>query len=601
MFIFVFLPALAKAEGIRLEEVVVSAARMPEPIEETTSDVIVIKAEDIEKTGAEFLPDVLRQVPELNVVQSGGDGTLASVFLRGGASAHTLVMLDGVKLNGSTTGMFDFSGISVQDIERIEIVKGPQSTLYGSEAMSGVINIITKKGTGRPKTDVSLDGGSFSTYKASVASSMGEGGRHYRLGASYFKTDGISAAKSGQEDDGYKNASLSWRLGWKPSETSSVDVSGRYSYDRSELDGFDFMSGLAADDPNFVQGGNHLVVSVKGSHYISRGWEQSVSASTVKDTLRFTDPDTEFNNYLIINKTKTVDWQHNFYASDSFAMTTGIEYREEEGENAGNFSEKVDNKALYFLGKTKTAGGALVLNAGLRYDDHETAGSETTYRMGAAVNLKDAGIGLRTSYGTGFRAPSLNDLYFPFYGNVSLKPEESASFEAGVSKSFMDGGVSFSVTYFKQEYENLIQTDPATWSAVNIGEAEVEGVETDALIRLGDSVVLTAGYTYLDTEDKATGERLPRRPKEKINSGIRFSSGPASLAANFAHVGERLDTAGKGELHSYRLLDLSGSYKVKEGLALFARAENLFDEDYEEALGYGTKGRSFMGGLRVSY
>lgn len=263
LILLIALPVLAEDEPIKITEVVVSATKIEEAIEETTSDVIVIKGEDIKNKNVEFIPDILRNIPELNLVQSGGAGKLATVILRGGSANHTMVMIDGVKVKSTTTGSFDFSGINIDDIERIEIVKGPQSTLYGSEAMAGVINIITKKGKGKPKIETSFEGGSFGTYKPSVTVSGGDKKTDYRITGTYFYTDGISAAKQGTERDGYKNAALSGKLGFRPTEKLDVEITGKYYYDRSELDAF------GIDDFNYVQHGNHYMLSGKGKLYLS--------------------------------------------------------------------------------------------------------------------------------------------------------------------------------------------------------------------------------------------------------------------------------------------------------------------------------------------
>lgn len=587
-------------EKIKVGEVVVTAARIEEAVEETTSAVTVIKGEEIKKMNVTFLHDVLRKLPDLSIARNGGDGKFTSVFLRGGDPKHTLVMIDGVKVNSNTTGGFDFSGVSVDDIERIEIVKGAQSTIYGSEAMAGVINIITKKGEGKLKVDASFEGGSFGAYNPALTVSGSEKALNYRVTAHYFHTDGISAAKSGSEKDGYNNASLSWKLGHKPLENLELELSGYYYNDRSELDGFDFMTGKAADDLNFVQHGNHFLLSARGKLYLFDKWEQILTVSTFTDLLKFRDPDSIFNNADILNQRQVAEWQHNAYISNAVTFTAGFEYRKEKGENKGNFDDSVDNKAAYFNSKLKFLGDNLIINAGLRYDDHETAGSKVTYKVGAAYNFIGAGLLVRTSYGTGFRAPSLNDLFFPFYGNPSLQPEESKSFEAGAVKTLFGEKMSLSLTYFKQNYRNLIQADPLTFTAANIARASVEGVEAIASLKLNDALDVRTGYTHLDTENKDTGKSLIRRPKNKVSLGVGYVKRDVSLLADYIYVGNRLNSASGNELSAYSVIGLSGNYRVTKNITLFGRIENLFNAHYEEVGGYSTKGASVYGGMRVS-
>jgi len=597
---FLMISSAWAEEKVKLDEVVVTAARIQESIEETTSDVIVIRDDEIKKMNVQFIPDVLRKVPDLNLVQNGGPGTAAAVLLRGGSSTHTLIMIDGVKVNNTATGSFDFPGIKVDDIERIEIVKGPQSTIYGSEAMAGVINIITKKGQDKPRTDLSFEAGSYGTYNPALTVSGAIKAVDYRLSTSYFSTDGISAAKNGTERDGYRNASISGKFGIKPSEKIEIEITGKYSYDRTELDGFDFSAGKAVDDLNFVQRGNHSMISGKGKLYLSTIWEQIITLSHVGEVLTFRDPDTVFNNADIITAIDSIDWQNNFYISDHYTVTAGAEYRKESGENKGNFDKSLDNKALYLNNKLKLLQETLIFNAGLRYDDYETFGNRTTYRIGALYNIKPASLILKSSYGTGFRAPALNELFYPFYGNKNLKPEETRSWEIGLEKGIVKDRVSVSLTYFSQNYENLIETDPLTFTAANIARAEIKGLEANTKLKISDNLNIKAGYTYLDTKDKSTEQRLPLRPKDKLSVSAEFSAKDISVVADYIFVAQRYDSSVKRDLSSYSLVNLSSNYAIKKWLTIFARINNLFDADYEEFGSYGTPGFSVYGGMKVS-
>ncbi len=590
--------AIAQETQVQLKEMVVTADRIEGSTGETTSDVVVIKGEDVRKMNVPFVADVLRQVPDINIVQNGGPGQLATVFLRGGDSSQTLVMIDGVKVKSTTMGSFDFSGLRVEDVERIEIVKGPQSTLYGSEAMAGVINIITKKGKGSASVDVSIEAGSFETIKSSIALSGGGEKIDYRLAASTLETAGFSAASAGTERDGYRDGSLSGKLGFKPADKFEFDLSGNYHHDRAELDGFDFL-GKAADDPNFVQFGDHTLLSARGKAYLFSAWEQILTLSTVKDALRSRDPDTVSNNYDIKTEMDTVDWQHNLFLNEQYTMTAGVEYREEKGENAGTFARSIDNKAWYLNNRLKLVQDRLVLNAGLRYDDHEIADAKTTYRLGALYDIKAAAIKIKANYGTGFRSPTFNDLFYPVYGNVNLKPEESTAWDVGLEKAILRDSGTISITYFDQNYQNLIDYDPLTWKAVNIARAEIKGIETGITIKAADDLTIRAGHTYLDTRDKDTGSRLTRRPMEKFTLATIYAVERLSVTVNYAFVGQRYDSAVQRSLASYNLVNVSSTYALSKRLSLFARIDNLFNTKYEEAGGYGTAGLSAYGGIKV--
>jgi vitamin B12 transporter len=596
-------------ETVKVEELVVTASRLEEPLEETTSDVIVVTREDIEKTNVEFVIDALRRVSDLNIAQNGGKGKTASLLLRGASSNQTLVMIDGVKVKSTTTADFDLSGLMVDDIERIEIVKGPQSTMYGSEAMAGVIHIITKKGEGKPKAEFSFEGGSFATYNPAVTVSGAIGAFDYRVTGSYYESEGISAAKGGTERDGYLNAAVSGKVGIKLGDSAEVELTGKHYYDRSELDAFDFILNAVADDLNYVQRGHHSVYSAKGKLYLlGDAWEQVLTLSAVRDILRGTDPDTSWNNFDIDTGMKTVDWQHNLYLHDQYTLTLGAEYRKEEGKNVGVFDTEIETKALYLNNKLKVFGDALVLNAGLRYDDHETAGSETTYRVGTLLNFKGAGLRLRGGYATGFRAPTLNELFYqdPWgsSGNLTLKPEKSKSWEAGIEKDFLGDRASVSVTYFRQEYEDLVQwvmSPLFAWSPQNVAETEIKGLETTVIVRPTDAVTFRAGHTYLDTEDITTGQRLTLRPYNKANFSAEYSGEKFSVLTDLMYVGDRYAQSADRDLGSYKVVNLSGTVRATKNLTLFARVENIFDEDYEEAADYGTPGLSFYGGMKLVF
>ncbi|MGE5173130.1 MAG: TonB-dependent receptor plug domain-containing protein [Betaproteobacteria bacterium] len=593
-------PVMADDEQVQLKEVTVTADRIEESVGETTSNVVVIKGEDVKKMNVQFVSDVLREVPDINLVQNGGPGQTATVLMRGGDSTQTLVMIDGVKVKSTTLGSFDFSGLTVDDIERIEIVKGPQSTLYGSEAMSGVINIITKKGKGAPKIDATVEGGSFNTSKSSASVSGGGEKTDYRLTGAYRDTQGISVAKQGSEKDGYKNTSVSGKVGMKPAENLELEFTGKYYHERAELDDFDFLARQAVDNPNYVQYGDHSVYSGRGKLYLFNAWEQILTVSTVADSVRGRDPIVAFNNYDFKTGMDTVDWQHNLFILDFNTITAGIEYRKEKGENPGSFDTSIENKAWYLNDRVKLAQEKLILNAGLRHDDNKISGGKTTYRAGALYDIQPVALKIRGNYGTGFRAPTFNELFFPFYGNLSLKPEESEGWDIGVDKEIYKDRASFAISYFEQEYKNLIDTDPNTFTAANIRRAEIKGVETTVTLRPTEEIRIKAGHTYLDTKDKDTGTRLSRRPGNKFTLTSEYTTTKSSVMIAYAFVGQRYDSIVQRNLSSYHLVGISGNYALSKWLALFARVDNVFNTKYEEAGSYGTPGFSVFGGIKIS-
>jgi vitamin B12 transporter len=594
-----------------LPEIVVTATRVEESPQDVTQDVTVITKDDIEKKGVEFITDALESYTDIGIVQNGGVGKNATLFLRGGSPNQVLMMIDGVKVKSPTTGSLDLAGIAIDDIERIEIIKGPQSTLYGSEAMAGVINIITKKGRGKPKATVSAEGGSFSTYKTTASVSGSKDIWDYRVTASYFDTGGISAAKGGTEADGYTNKSISTKIGLMPSDKLGVELNLRYFEDVSELDSYSWGVGMV-DDLNYVQDGKHYLISAKGMFSILDSYEQTLTLSSIGDNLKFEDPDTSSNRASIDTTMQTVDWQHNLYISDT-TFTGGIEYRKEAGESRDNFNKEVDNKAFYLNGKVKFPltsilppqgrgeGEGLILNAGFRNDEHKTAGIKTTYRIGGSYDLKPYSIRFKGNYGTGFRAPTLNELYYPFFGNVNLKPEKSEGYDLGVEKDLYSDRLSLNAAYFVQNYQDLIEYDFSTFTAQNIGRAEVKGIELGLAARLTEDVNLKASHTNMDTIDRDTNKPLTRRPTNKFNSSIEYKGGKFIVIGEYTYVSERYDSAVSRNLSQYSLVNLNGRYFITDDITLFARVDNLFNESYEDAGNYGVPGVSAFGGVKVDF
>ena len=613
--------AFAQEEVETLPEIVVTATRVEESPQDVTQDITVITKDDIEKKGVEFITDALESYTDIGIVQNGGVGKNATLFLRGGSPNQTVMMIDGVKVKSPTTGSLDLAGIIIDDIERIEVIKGPQSTLYGSEAMAGVINIITKKGRGKPKLTVSAEGGSFSTYKTTASISGAKDVWDYRVTASYFDTGGISAAKGGTEADGYTNKSISTKIGLMPSDKLGVELNLRYFEDISELDSYSWGVGMV-DDLNYVQDGKHYLISAKGMFSILDSYEQTLTLSSIGDNLKFEDPDTSSNRTSIDTTMQTADWQHNLYISDT-TWTGGIEYRKEAGEIKDNFNKEVDNKAFYLNGKIKIPltyphpnplpegegergkgrgeGEGLVFNAGLRNDEHKTAGIKTTYRIGGLYDFKPYGLKLKGNYGTGFRAPSLNELYYPFFGNTNLKPEKSESYDIGFEKDLYGDRLLLNAAYFNQQYQDLIEYDFATFTAQNIGKAEIKGIELGLAAAITEDVNLKASHTNMDTVDKDSNKPLTRRPTNKFNSSIEYKGRKFIAIGEYAFVSERYDSAVDRNLSQYSLVNLKGRYFISDSITLFARVDNLFNENYEEAGNYGVPGVSAFGGVKVDF
>ncbi len=628
MSLFTLVYAQEKTGVVEMKEVVVTASRLEETLRYSPDSVTVVTEDEIQKKGEKTVIDVLRDVPGVSIAQYGQFGGGASIYLRGTNNAHTLIMIDGVRVGDpmATDGKMSISDLSTNNIERIEVVRGAQSVLYGSDAIGGVINIITKKGEGKPKFFLSGEGGTYHTYRGAAGLSGGTKWVNYSLGISHFDTKGFSAAhkKYGNtEKDGHKNTSFSTRLGFTPSEYLDIDFIVRYIDTKTDLDQG---GGRGKDDPNFVSDSRQLFFRTQGRLLLLNGlWEQKLGFSLSDHDREYSDKKDAQHPYdssrgFYDGRVWKVDWQHNLYLHKTNTLTLGVEYEKEKGESEYSwesvwgpgksiFPEKsAYTKGLYIQDKIALY-ESFFATLGIRVDDHSRFGSETTYRIAPAYLFKKTGTKIKATYGTGFKAPSLYQLYAlatargPI-GNENLKPEKSKGWDAGVEQYLFKDRVTLGATYFRNDFEDLIDFDWAK-GYVNIAKAKTEGAEIFASVRPIEDLTIGASYTYTDTEDKKTGKRFLRRPPHKgsLNLNYRFlNKGNASL--DLIYVGKRDDWAPypkRGEVGGYTLVNLAASYDIFKNIQVFGRIENLFDRKYEEVWGYGTAGFSLFGGIKMSF
>jgi len=626
---FVLFPLclFAQEKEVMLEKVVVTATRVETPIEEIASSMTVISSKEIERKQKTTVLEALRDIPGLDVVQTGGVGSHTSIFLRGANSEHTLVMIDGVEVNDpiSPGRSYDFAHLTVDNIERIEVIRGPQSTLYGSDAIGGVINIITKKGEGRPKFFASAEGGTFMTSRESTGVSGGNSWINYSLGLSRFDTNGISAAnkKDGNyERDGYENTSLSARLGFAPQENLDVDFILHYINAKTDLDN---SGGVGGDDPNYVQNAKQFLFRPQvGLSLFDNRWMQRLGFSITehnRDCKNKKDPQHpfEFAKGYYDGLLLKFDWQHNIQLHKTNGLTFGLEYEEEEGKSKWEdqwglslFPKKTANTKGYYIQDQIKLWDRFFATLGVRIDDHSRFGTETTYRIAPAYLIKETGTKMKGTFGTGFKAPTLYQLFSPPLwgdpvGNKDLKPEKSKGWDFGIEQELLKNKVALGATYFRNDFKNLVQYESGQ-GYINIAKAKTEGVELFASAKPIDDFTLRINYTYTDTEDKTTGETLIRRPKNKIGFDLNYrflKRGNANLGV--IYVGKRDDKdfsispPRRVKLDQYTLVNLAASYDISKNFQLLGRVENLLDKEYEEAKGFGTPGLSIFGGIKLSF
>ncbi|MBM3305452.1 MAG: TonB-dependent receptor [Candidatus Aminicenantes bacterium] len=612
-------------------DVIVTANRVETPEREVASSVTVITSEDLVRTGKTSVADAMREVIGLSLVQNGGPGAAASVSIRGANGEHTLVLLDGLELNDpiNPSRSLDLAHLPLSQVDRIEVLRGPQSPLYGSDAMGGVINIITRTGRGAPSVTLASEAGSLGSFAGNLGV-QGSGGRaDYSFALHHSRTAGVSAASTAYpgnvEKDGYRNLTLAANLGLSVSSGSRLSLGLRATQARTEIDNF---GGPGGDDPNSVQDYASFLARLQLRSLTRNGfWERILSASWVgagRDYLNPTDEahplDSEEASYR--SGSLKLDWQNNFYLRPSHTLTVGAELEREEGRSA-YFSESAwgpsesrfpstgaSTVGLYVLDRLEIR-GRLFLSAGLRVDAHSLAGSAVTFRVAPAYLFHSTGTKLRAAVGTGFKSPSLYQLFAPGtswgpIGNPDLRPERTTGWEAGLEQRLAGERLVLGLTYFRNAFRDLVDFD-FTLGYVNVGRARTSGVEISVESRPTRGTIVRAAYTGLRAWDEITGADLLRRPRDKFSAewGTRLF-GSFDLSASVLYAGQRLDRDFSElpyptvTLPGYALLGLALAAPVGPGFDLFLRLDNLLDARYEPVWGYGAPGFTFRAGFRYA-
>lgn len=598
----------AAGEG---DEIIVSATRMESKAETVASSVTVITAEDIKTSGKTMVLDIIRTVPGLHVVQYGGTGLAESILVRGAKPEQLLVIVDGVEINDPIAPGREamLSNMDVENIERIEVLRGAQSCLYGSDAMAGVISITTKKGKSDSAGYFSAEAGSYNTFKESAGLSGRQGKTGYSFAASRMDSDGFSAAGEqygNTEDDGYEHTSFSGRMDFEAAENIGLDFILRYIDSENE---YDSGAGAGADAYDNLDRRESILTSARlNAELMDSLWQPSLGVSLAEND-RASDDDwsnTEFESQLI-----RVDCKNDLYFGDANTATVGAEYEDEKGLVTSMPETSLDTVSAYIQDQVRY-GDSAYLTLGGRMDDREDYGSEATYRIAPVYMLRRSSTRLKATYATGFKTPSLYQLYAPAsswgnIGNPDLVPEESKGWDAGVEQKLADGKILLGATYFDVEYKNMIDFDNGY---VNIDRVDTKGVEIAADYIMTDAITMGASYTYTDSKDLSTGEQQIRRPENRVTANTNWKcTEKARINVSVLYVDETRDsyfdstmfTTVDTMLDDYILVNLSGTYDVTDRVQLLARVDNLFDEEYEEIAGYGTPGLSGYGGVKVTF
>lgn len=596
------------------DEIVVSASHVALERERVGSAVTVIDRAEIERRRAVTVGELLATVPGVAVSRSGGRGGSTSVFLRGASSSHTLVLVDGVRVNATGSGAFDWADLTTDGIERIEVLRGAQSAVYGSEALGGVISIVSRRGGAGAEGEAAVEAGTRDWRRLAARAAGGLGGGlgsaagawDWSLAASSQAADGIShapAARGNDERDPWENATAAATVGRELAGGGRAQLAVRWFDAEAGLDAFDFLAGLV-DDPNYRQERRGVVGSFQVEREIGPRWTQRLRLGVADEEVRTLDPDPEpaFHRSAFFGTTLDGEVAADLDLGGGHTLSTGYVFERREGEQVEAFDARADLHSVYLEDRFAWRGLSVALGA--RHDDHSVFGGETTWRATGSWRLGAGGGATRLhgSVGTGFKAPTFVDLYYPFFGNPELAPESSESWDLGVERSWRGGGLVGELvgdlTVFAARYDDLIGFDTTTFLAANIARAEVEGVEATLGWRPRAGWGLSAAYTLTDSEDLATGELLPRRPRHTASLSVDLAPAPRwTVAATLVAVADRIDSDGR-RLADTERLDAVVDYAWSERLGAWLRVENLFDEDGEDVGGYAAAGASGVVGVR---
>ncbi len=608
---------------VPLPELTVIETRTPVPLSQVGSSVTIITGEELRERQITQVIDALREVPGLSVNQNGQRSGPGQVRIRGGEGNHTLVLLDGVKMNDPNDNEFDITQLTTNEIERIEVLRGPQSMVYGADAAGGVISITTRRGeAGPPRVNASIEGGSFGTTNLRAGISGGGERYDYNLYGGRLASAGTVTAPGGRENDGYRNYTVGGRAGLRVNDNLRFEGSFRHTGSRGDTDGQDYVTGLAIDTLdnfryrstvgrgtaflNLFDGRMENIFTVSGGSFEreSRLASQLLSRTST-DRLR-----TEYqtNIRIIPNAVTTfgVDWQREgnrqlLYGSLQRFVAPDV-------QNTGVWAQQQID--LF---------DRLTLTGGVRHDENDFFGGATTYRFTGAYRIPSWGTKFRATYGTGFAPPSFSEMYFvpsaSFVPNPNLRPERTRGWELGVDQEFLNRRILLGATYFNNRVKDFIafNTGVFPFRLNNIGENEAQGVELTARLEPTRWASIVASYTLTDSNivssvtPSQNGLQLVRRPRNAASLNVTLRPVEA-MRVNFGLVynGTTQDSffgagGGRRTLSPYTLARIAVSYRVTPQVEVFGRVENAFDQRYQEVYGFQPPGIGGFGGVRVSF
>jgi vitamin B12 transporter len=614
-----------KIEPVLVEPSAVSVAPTgtTTPVDQVGSSVTVITSQEIEAQQRRSANDVLKSVPGVNVVQGGGPGALTSVFIRGTNSNHSKALIDGIDVSdpSGVNRSFNFGHLTTFDIDRVEVLRGPQSGLYGADAIGGVVVAYTKKGDGPLKVDALAEAGSFGTFNQAVSARGSVERFNYAFNVGHFRADNVPVTPTeilltGTKalNSAYDNMTYSTKLGVDVTRDVTLNFVARYSQTAFGFQGDSFSFADFTNRPDATKSTQDT------QQFYTRGeavW--SLYGGRVKTYvgINYTDLTTEdfspSNGASVAQGQRTkYDWRSVVEVTRGLVVTAGADHQTEKLQVTDLAAEE-SNTGVYVQAQVDPVRN-LFLVGNVRHDENETFGGATTWRFAPAYLIEPTGTKLKGSVGTAFKAPSLSQKFqdfpaFGFFANPNLKPEESLGYDIGFEQALFGNRAQFGATYFRNDVTNLINGtfDQVTFlsSVANIGKATTTGVETFASADVTDDVRVRGDYTYLEAFDEITGKELLRRPRRKATLSVGWKpSTPLLLTGSVTYVGGALDVDRTSfatvALPSYTLVNIAADYKLNSNMSVFGRIDNLFDKHYQNPNGFEGTGIGAYAGLKFN-
>jgi vitamin B12 transporter len=596
---------------------VISATTIPTPIEQIGSSVTVFTAADIEREQRRTIPDLLQTVPGVHVVQTGSPGMVTSIFMRGTNSNHTKVFVDGIDIGdpSSTNGAVDFGHLTTMDLERVEILRGPQSGLYGADAIGGVISLTTKKGSGPTKVTAMAEGGSFGTFNQAAGVGGSHGSVNYQFNVSHFRTTDTQVTPIYMVPPGivprgnyYDNVTMSTRFGGDVNPYLGFNFYGRATEAKNlfyDDNPFAFPGVILPDQTTYrnrsLYGRAETVVTLFDGRFVNvfgANYTSYDRSSFNPDMATFSPFNSQRNKY---------DWRGTIKAAPGHTVVLGAE-REIQSAQTTDVNASTGNTAGYAELQSEFFERLFVV-ANVRKDSHDDFGDATTWRVAPAFIVPVSETKLKGSAGTGFKAPTLYQLYgtgpFGFRGNPNLRPERSKGFDVGFEQPLANNRVRFGVTYFHNEITDLIDFTFVPFTNVNVNDAVLQGYEAFAEVVWSPSWRSRFDYTYVRAWDRTNDVELRRRPREKFSANTIWTPFAGfTLSATLIHVGSWVDvnraTFAIEQASPYTTVNVAAEYIVNNNVTVFARVDNLFNKVYENPLGWLQPGLGVFGGIRVA-